>query len=244
MRRLVGFLLGVLVIGLLVYAKSLPAMGPSVPAPDQNVPKNFWYHKDQLNQVIRDVWPTIKEPHTIGGLVEQETCISLTHRYCWSRFAELKTKHEHGIGLGQFTITKRFNAFEEVKALDPILKDWKEEDYFNANYQMRAILVKLRYNMKRFPQEPPLESWAFTLAAYNGGLGGILKDQRLCKNTTGCNPNLWFGHVENTSLKTRLAFNGFQKSAYQINREYPQNILFKRRGKYEPFILLPLRNQQ
>lgn len=201
----------------------------------QEVPKNFLYHKDTLLSVIKSTWKDIPQSHTVAGLIEQETCPSLTHSKCWSRRAELKTKHEHGLGLGQFTITSRFNAFEEVKGLDARLKDWKPDDYWNAEKQMIAILVKLRYNWKSFRAEDPIEQWAFVLASYNGGLGGILKDQRLCRNTEGCDHLKWWGNVENTSLKTKKPFNGFRKSAFQINREYPYNILKVRRAKYQPY---------
>lgn len=203
----------------------------------QEPPKNFFYHKDTLIKVISSTWKDIPIPSTIPGLIEQETCPRLDHPKCWSRYAELKTKHEHGIGLGQFTITKRFNAFEEVKVLDSRLKNWKPSEYYNAEKQMIALVVKLRYNHKAFRVATKTEDrMAFALAAYNGGVGGILKDQRICKNTSNCDHTLWFGHTERTSLKTKKPFNGFARSAFEINREYPINILRKRRQKYQPYI--------
>lgn len=240
MRRLVGFLLGVLVIGLLVYAKSLPAMGPSVPAPDQNVPKNFWYHKDQLNQVIRDVWPTIKEPHTIGGLVEQETCISLTHRYCWSRFAKFETKRELGAGLFMMSrVVGRFDVLEEMKGYDPRLKDWSWEDKDNALFQMIGGVHKVKRTFNTMTSfYPEIEQWAATLSAYNGGIGGVRSDQRICRNVVGCDPSKWFGNVENHSLKSKVAISGYKVSFFETNRKYPVNILFNRRQKYLPYITI------
>lgn len=71
---------------------------------------------------------------------------------------------------------------------------------------------------------------SFTLSAYNGGEGGLLKDRRLCANTPGCDPSKWFGHVEKTSTKTKLP-GPYRKSFFEINREYVTNV-FTRREKY------------
>lgn len=201
------------------------------------VPKNFLYHKDTLVKVMQTSWNDISIPSVIPGLIEQETCISLTHPKCWSRFAKLETSREYGFGLGQLTVTNRFNAFEEVKALDSRLKDWKWDDRFNAEYQMIATVAMLKRNFKVFRSaEKEIDRYAFALAAYNGGIGGIQSDQRICRNTKGCNPNLWFGHVEHTSLKKKTAVTGYGKSFFEINRKYPVNILYVRRFKYKPYV--------
>jgi len=201
------------------------------------VPKNFLYHKDTLIKVMQTSWNDISIPSVIPGLIEQETCISLTHSKCWSRFATLETSREYGFGLGQLTVTSSFNAFEEVKALDSRLKDWKWDDRFNAEKQMIAVVVMLKRNFKVFRSaEKEIDQYAFALAAYNGGIGGIQSDQRICRNTKGCNPNLWFGHVEHTSLKKKTAVVGYGKSFFEINRQYPVNILNVRRFKYKPYI--------
>lgn len=203
----------------------------------EEVPKNFLYHKDTLVKVMQTSWNEISIPSVIPGLIEQETCYSLTHPKCWSRFAKLETSREYGFGLGQLTVTKRFNAFEEVKALDSRLKDWKWDDRFNAEYQMISTVAMLKRNFKVFRSaEKEIDRYAFALAAYNGGIGGIQSDQRICRNTKGCNPNLWFGHVEHTSLKMKTVVTGYGKSFFEINRKYPVNILNVRRFKYKPYV--------
>ena len=201
------------------------------------VPKNFLYHKDTLVKVMQTSWNDISIPSVIPGLIEQETCYSLTHSKCWSRFAKLETSREYGFGLGQLTVTSRFNAFEEAKTLDSRLKDWKWDDRFNAEYQMIAIVAMLKRNFRVFRSaEKEIDQYAFALAAYNGGVGGIQSDQRICRNTKGCNPNLWFGNVEHTSLKKKTAVAGYGQSFFDINRKYPVNILNVRRFKYKPYI--------
>lgn len=202
----------------------------------EELPDNFFRHYPTLVVALEDVWPDITQPAVIAGLVEQETCPSLKSKKCWNERAELKTKQEHGIGLGQHTITSKFNAFEETSHLHEKLKGWKVEDYWNAEMQLYGIAAKLKQNYSVFGNTIEEDRFAFSLAAYNGGVGGILKDQRLCKNTKGCDPAKWWDNVENTSLKTKLPFNGFKKSAFQINREYPYNILKIRMQKYEPYL--------
>lgn len=203
----------------------------------EDVPKNFLVHKDTLVKVISMSWPDITMPSVVSGLIEQETCYNLKHSKCWSPQAKLETSREYGFGLGQLTVTSRFNAFEEVKALEPRLKQWKWEDRFNPEFQMVAILAMLKRNFKTFKtSENDYDRYAFSLASYNGGVGGILADQKICKNTPKCNQFLWFNNVENTSLKKRTKVAGYGKSFFEINREYPKNILEVRRFKYKPYL--------
>lgn len=201
------------------------------------VPKNFLIHKPVLIKAISTSWPEISMPSVVAGLIEQETCYSLTHSRCWSPQAKLQTDREYGFGLGQLTVTSRFNAFEEVKVLEPKLKGWKWEDRFNPEFQMIAILAMLKRNYNSFKlAEKEYDRYAFSLASYNGGLGGIQADQRICRNTPNCNQFLWFGNVEHTSLKKKTKVAGYGKSFFEINREYPKNILEVRRFKYKPYI--------
>lgn len=201
------------------------------------LPPRFFVHKDVLIETLKETWSDIKIPSALAGQIEQETCYSLKSKRCWSIYATLKTEREYGFGLGQITITKRFNTFEEIKKLDERLKDWKFEDRFNAKNQILALvlMMKRNYNVFKFSEEE-IDRFAFALAAYNGGLGGILSDRKICKNTKDCNPNLWFNNVENTSLKKKTKISGYGKSFFEINREYPRNILFVRRHKYKMYI--------
>jgi len=121
--------------------------------------------------------------------------------------------------------------------LDSRLKDWKWDERFDAEYQIIAIVAMLKRNYSVFRSaKDESDRYAFALAAYNGGVGGILSDQNICRSTKGCNPDLWFGNVENTSLKKKTAVKGYGKSFFEINREYPVNILNVRRFKYKPYV--------
>ena len=62
----------------------------------------------------------------------------------------------------------------------------------------------------------------FDVAAYNMGIGGVRRDQRLCEATAGCNPVVWFGHVERTCGATMRLDVG---SACATNRRYVRNVV-------------------
>lgn len=200
-----------------------------------------------LAQVQAQVWPTAPDPHTLGGQVEQESCVSLRHAKCWNPGAELKTSREYGFGFGQVTVayrpdgSVRFNKFDELRTEFPSLRSWSWADRYRADYQLKALVEMDRTLFSAFPDAAtPQDRWAFALVSYNGGKGGTMQDRLLCSNTAGCDPRVWFGHVERTSLKTRKVNPGYGRSAFEINREYPRLILQIRRDKYKLFWERPL----
>ena len=58
---------------------------------------------------------------------------------------------------------------------------------------------------------------AFTLSAYNGGIGWVGKDRALSARV-GRNPNRWFGHVSDVNA-------GRKVSAFRENRDYVRRII-------------------
>lgn len=186
-------------------------------------------YKANFDGAMAQVWPDMPMPSFIAAQIEQESF--------WNPRAELKTSREYGFGFGQFTITQRFNAFEEVKGMSSLLRDWQYEDRFNPQKQIIAVFVKDRANYRncRPLMVNDFERLACVGASYNGGYGGFLSDRRLCANTKGCDPQKWFGNVETTSLKSKTKWQGYGKSAFDINREYPVNTLKVRRPKYVPY---------
>lgn len=179
-------------------------------------------------------WPDMPLPSALAGQVEQETCPSLKHKKCWNPTTELKTSREHGFGLGQLTVTSRFDNFAEARKLDVSLRDWQWADRFDAARQLRTMILMDRSGYRRLTKlvADPHERLAMALAAYNGGMGGLLSDRRVCAGVPGCDPGRWFGHVERHSLKAKAAVKGYGKSFFEINREYPKNILGPRQARY------------
>lgn len=206
-------------------------LGPSVALAD-SLPSGAILYLPILAEEITARWPDVPSRSAMGSQVEQETCITLRHRSCWNPHAELKTDREYGFGFGQLTITRRFNAWAEVKTFDPSLRNWKWENRYDPRLQLRSMIVKNRFNFARLGGTTPQDRLAFALAGYNGGLGGVVADISLCKATPGCDPGRWFGNVEKTSRKSRVKWKGYGASAFEINREYVRNVLHVRRQKY------------
>jgi hypothetical protein len=186
-------------------------------------------------QLTAGLWPAMPLPSALPAQVEQETCITLTSKECFSPHAELKTSREYGFGLGQLTVTSEFNAWQEVKRQAPaLLGNWAWSDRYDATKQVQALLVMDHGNyVACMPlMHDGFNALACALSAYNGGMGGFQADRRLCGNTKGCDPHLWFGNIELVSTKAKKPVSGYDQSFYDINRSYVKNILFVRSAKY------------
>ena len=208
----------------LAFAGQARAGGP----PPQALP-----HLPTLQSEIQEHWPTAPLRAVFAAQVEQETCPSLTNKKCWNPRAELKTDREYGFGLGQLTVTKRFDNFAEARRLDVALRDWQWQDRFDAKRQLRTMVLMDRSGFSRLGfVHDPAERLAMAFAGYNGGMGGVLSDRRVCAGVVGCDPGKWFGNVELHSLKAKKAAKGYGKSFFEINREYVRNIIYTRRPRY------------
>lgn len=180
-----------------------------------------------------ELWPAAHAPWTMAAQVERETCITLTHPKCWSPRAELKTARENGIGLGQFTRAYnadgsiRFDKIAELRAQHKELRNWTWEQRYDPRLQATALVLMDRTGWARFAPlaATPQDTWAFTLAGYNGGDGGVMRDRMLCAREPGCDPMRWFGHVELYSTKSRVKWQGYGQSVYNINRGYVRQVL-------------------
>lgn len=178
-------------------------------------------------------WPDAPMPSALAAQVEQETCPSLRSSKCWNPRAELKTSREYGFGLGQLTVTAKFDNFSEARKLDVSLRRWAWQDRYDPSRQLRTMVLMDRSGFARLSfVSNERERLAMAFSAYNGGLGGVLADRRLCAQIRGCDPGRWFGHVEAHSLKAKRAAQGYGKSFFEINREYVRNVLVVRRGRY------------
>lgn len=186
-----------------------------------------------LINVVNVLWPSMSDKALLPAQVEQETCASFRSSKCWNPRAELKTSREYGWGLAMITVTPKFNNFLAAREWDVSLSKWQWEDRFNAEMQLRALVAYDRnlYRQIRFGATER-DKMAFMFSAYNGGLGGLLKDRRMCVAVKGCDPERWFGHIEKHSFRAKTATKGYGKSFFEINREYVKNILDIRSLKY------------
>ena len=187
-----------------------------------------------LQQEVATYWPLGRFPSVLAAQIEQESCISVRHPLCWSPRVELKTAREYGFGLGQITITAKFNNFLAATRLDKSLNDWRFEDRYDGRKQIRTLLLMNAGNYKLVGQQATeVDRLAMTLAAYNGGLGGVYSDVRVCKGTKGCDPTKWFGNVEFTSLKNKIPAPGYGETFFTTNHCYPWRVMYRRREKYD-----------
>lgn len=217
-----------IVLGWLVV---LPVFAQGVPIPPGAV-----QYLPVLDREAGRVLPEVRPRALFAGQIEQETCPSLRSPKCWNPRTELNTAREYGFGLGQLTVTRRFNNFEEVKTRDRGLAGWRWAERFDPERQIRALLVMDRECRRYAAGATGEDGLAMMLACYNGGSGGLRSDRAICRATTGCDPARWWGHVELTSNKSRAAWKGYGKSAFDINREYPANIINVRSPKYQPYL--------
>lgn len=203
--------------------------------------------------VVEEVYknfPDLEPKAYIPALIEHESCLSLKHSRCWNTKSQLKTywnpketnriNREEGAGLGQLTRAwykdgrLRFDSLTELKNKHKnqlVDLNWGNI-YTRADLQVRAIVLMTRDNYKSlYDVKDNWERLAMADSAYNGGLSGLQKERRLCGLTKGCDPGKWFGHVENTSVKsTEILYGG--RSPREINRAHVADTLLVRLPKY------------
>ena len=184
-------------------------------------------------------WRGHPSPQVLGGMVEQETCITLKHTRCWSPQARLKSVREEGAGLGQLTRTwrsdgqVRFDALAEMRMRHPELRalSWANV-YERPDLQALALVLKAHDDFQALSVVvDPIERVAFQVAAYNRGLGGVQNERRACQIKAGCDPQRWWGHVETTCTASRAPIYG-GRSACDINRAHVRNVIHVRSPRY------------
>ncbi len=228
-------------IAAVATAITLSFCGPHTPVSAQ-VPQQAHQHLPILRAQIHELVPGFARPAYFPGLIEHESCITLTHKRCWNATSRLKTDREEGAGLGQLTraYTRdgriRFDALQDARRLDPRgLNDLRWDTvYQRPDLQMRVVVLMTRANWNRLQDIVP-DPLPFADAAYNGGLVGVLNERRACAARHGCDADTWFGHVELHCLKsTRPLYAG--RSACDINRHHVRDVLMHRMPKYEALL--------
>lgn len=221
-------------LALAAYTTPALASAPRLTAQEQKMVMRASPYMPALKANIDKVWPDMEYPATLASLIEQESL--------WNPHAELcvpkpSCSREYGFGFGQLTVTSRFNVFNEVKTMDPSLRDWQYSNRFDPDKQLLSVVVKNHFHYKQCKplMHPGVSTYACTYSSYNGGFGGVISDRRVCANTLGCDPRAWFGNVENTSMKAKVALKGYGQSFFQINRTYVRNLLIVRPPKYAIF---------
>ena len=124
----------------------------------------------------------------------------------WRQFAESK----YAQGPTQFTPgTRRWRYPMTTPSCEGA--HWSD-----PNCAFRAQIDYMKYTRGPYLFSPDV--WAFGQAAYNGGPRWTKRETRLCAAIPGCDPRLWYGHVEKVCHPKRAAW------ACEENRDYPIRI--------------------
>jgi soluble lytic murein transglycosylase-like protein len=122
----------------------------------------------------------------------------------------------YAYGLSQFTP----GTAEWIGTLDPVLA-WA--DAGNPVWALRALVRYDRWLWDRTTvasAATPCDRMAFSLSGYNGGIGYVIREQRLAASA-GLAPDRWWQNVELTCVKSRAEW------ACEENRGYPRRILLR-----------------
>ena len=205
------------------------------------IPPQAFNYRDIIKSEINKYFPDLYEYNYIPSLGEQESCISMKHSKCWNSSSQLLSKREQGLGIFQTTRAFRDDGstrFDTLQAMKDKYKTELKESSWSTykdrpDLQIRSAILMLRDDYKKLYNVPNLEyRTQMTDAAYNGGLGGVLKERRACGLAQNCDPNIWFNNVEKYCLKSKKALYG-TRSACDINREHVKTIWEIRLPKYK-----------
>jgi soluble lytic murein transglycosylase-like protein len=171
----------------------------------QTIPRAALQYKRALIGNARIVWGLDAPVALIAGQLEQESG--------WRADA----KSAFAGGLAQFTP----GTAKDISAKYPELSD---NAPFEPSWALRAVNLYDRDLWKLEPNAAnECERFAFTLSAYNGGRGWVVRQKKAAKSA-GYDDRKWFGHVENFRVRAEWA--------HKENRGYPRAILLKRQQKY------------
>lgn len=178
----------------------------SVPVQAQTIPRAALQYQRALIGNARFVWGLDAPIAMLAAQIHQESG--------WNKDA----KSPYAGGLAQFT---------------PDTSRWISEKYkdelgdnapFEPSWALRAIN---RYDKFLYDRQAGAASdchrFGFTLSAYNGGEGWLIKQKALTQQR-GYDPRKWFGSVENFRVRADWA--------HRENKQYPRRILMDRQPLY------------
>ena len=178
-------------------------------AHDTRVPRQVAKYRPILIREVRLYWGMGESPATFLAQVHQE-----------SGFRE-NVESKFASGLSQFTPA----TAEWIQGLYPAdlreLCPSRSGCPLDARWALRAMVIYDRRLHGAYRFTAGDDRWGFALAAYNGGARHIKRERLSCR----CDPDRWFGNVENNCLRAEWAC--------RENRAYPRRILHVLRHHYE-----------
>jgi hypothetical protein len=188
-----------------------------------------------------------EQRHYFAGLIEQESCTSLTSKMCWNPKSELHTAREQGVGLSQITraFTKsgsiRFDSLEDMaKRHDAELHELTWQNVMQRpDLQIRGIILMTSDNDKQLRGVTNItERIKFDDSAYNKGARGVQDARRICGLKNNCDSQIWFNNVDQINTTGNKVLYGNQ-TAFMINTTHVSNVFKIRMNKYKPYFNQP-----
>lgn len=191
-----------LLLAALAAIACLPAWGQALSIPAAAKP-----HRADLTRQARLVWGLDAPVATFAGQIHQESM--------WRAAALSRVGAQ---GMAQF-MPATAKWWCEINRMSPA-----SCQPTNPTWALRAMAGYNKWIWDRIKAADECQRMAMTLAAYNGGLGWIHRDQQLA-SSKGLDRGQYFGAV-NTVNAGRAAW------AIRENRDYPQRILFDHAPRY------------
>ncbi len=203
MRRflvaLLALVLGLMLSGWLVLATAAAASVAEA-APRVAIPATSYLYRFKLEREVATRFGTTDATARIAAQVHQESRWRADAR---SPYAE---------GLAQFTpATGAWLVKDVCPEIGP-------HDPWDPNWSVRAAVCYDAWLHARVSGASACDRWAFTLSAYNGGLGWVARDQRRA-SAAGADPARWVDQVELHSSRAKWAITE--------NRDYVRRILLR-----------------
>lgn len=167
-----------------------------------DIPREARQYRRDLTRNARMIWGLDAPVSTFAAQIHQESA--------WRPDARSPYAH----GLAQFTPA----TADWIGSLDHALAG---ADTGNPVWALRALVRYDRWLWGRSfvaTAATPCDRMAFALAGYNGGVGYVLREQKLAM-AAGLAPDRWWQNVERTCVPSRAAW------ACRENRDYPRRIL-------------------
>lgn len=162
------------------------------------IPTQAKQHRALLIREARAQWGLDAPVATFAGQIHQE-----------SRWNERAVSPVGAQGLAQFMpATSRW--------LPEVAPQTGQPMPFSASWSIRAMIVYDKWIWNQVRAASDCDRWAFTLSAYNGGLGWVQRDQRLTASK-GMDPLRWDDVAQVNA--------GRSAANFKENRGYPVRIL-------------------
>lgn len=96
---------------------------------------------------------------------------------------------------------------------------------YNPVWAMRALVIYNAWHYQRIRAATNCDRWAFTLSAYNGGLGWVQRDRKQAA-LQGMDSGYYWGVVEQVN-------SGRSSGNFKENRDYPSRIIYRWQPLYQ-----------